>query len=282
MLAELLGAPPHDLDVVDYVAAQRCGSVAILSLARPEQHNVINLAGWRRIGELARMWAADPSVRVVLLRGVGDRAFGTGADIKEFPQTRMTAATAVEYNEAVAHALGAVASIPVPVVAVIAGLAVGGGLELSAAADVRLASDRARFGLPIGRLGVTLGLTEAACLSRLIGPSALKYLIFSGELVDAAEAQRMGLVQRVVPASDLVAAAVSLAESVTHASLPTLLAAKAVADMTTRTLTAEDTEVLARITVEVYPGPDLAEGVEAFLDRRPPQFPSRATGEGDL
>jgi enoyl-CoA hydratase len=263
--------------VVDHVGLERVGPVALITLARPEQHNVISLGGWRRIAAAARDLAEDPTLRLVLVRGAGERAFGTGADIKEFPGTRMTPAHALDYNEAIAHALQGVETIPVPVVAVIDGLAVGGGLELSAACDLRIASDTSHFGLPIGRLGVTLGYTEADALARLVGPAELMYLLVSGRLIDASDALRIGLVQRVVGREDLTSEVLGLLESVITASLPTLLAAKAVVAMTTRPLTARDTERLARITVEVYGGADLAEGVAAFTDRRPPRFPSQDT-----
>jgi enoyl-CoA hydratase len=274
-LADVLSADPPPEAVVDHVGLERVGPVAVLTLARPEQLNAMSLAGWRRIADAADGWRRDEALRAVVLRGAGDRAFGAGADIKEFPSVRMTASQAVHYNESVARALETLAAVPVPVVAAIDGLAVGGGLELSAAADVRLATDRSRFGLPIGRLGVTLGYTEASALTRLIGPSALKYLLFSGEIVDAAHAGSIGLVQRVVAADQLLPTLLRFLDSVTRASLPTLVAGKAVADMTMRPLTAHDTEVLSRIAVEVYSGPDLAEGVAAFLDGRSPQFPSQ-------
>lgn len=279
VLAELtsrLGQHPAADDVEAFIGVERIGRIAILTLARPEQHNVINLAGWHRIARACATWAADPQLRLVLLRGAGSRAFGTGADIKEFRQSRMTAEHAVAYNEAVAHALTAVASLAVPVVALIDGLAVGGGLELSAAADIRIATARSRFGIPIGRLGVTLGYTEAAAITRLIGPAALKYLLISGELLDANTAYSMGFVQRVVEDGTLSDAAEKIAANVLRSSVPTMLAGKAVADMTTRPLTAADTELLARITVEVYSGADLAEGVDAFLEGRSPVFPSLA------
>jgi enoyl-CoA hydratase len=248
----------------------------VLTLARPERHNVISRDGWRRIAAGASAFASDRTLRAVLVRGAGAEAFGAGADIKEFPLTRMTARDAADYNDAVSGAIGAVCAIPVPVIAVIDGLAVGGGLELSAACDLRIATARSRFGLPIGRLGVTLGLTEAAALARLIGTAELKYLIVSGRLVDAARALRTGLVQQVVDdRSALVEEVVDLVAAIVAASQPTLLAAKAVVDMTTRPLTATDTERLARIAVEVYDGPDLDEGVAAFAERRPPQFPSQ-------
>lgn len=274
-LAALLRTPAPDDCVVDFVGLQRLGRVAVVTLARPDQHNVLSLAAWRRVAAVASLLAADPTVHAVVLRGSGDRAFGTGADIKEFPDTRMSPQRAVDYNEAVARGLSSIAEIPVPVLAMIHGMAVGGGLELSAACDVRIASDDARFGLPIGRLGVTLGYTEAAALVRLIGASELKLLLMGGELVSSADALRMGLVQRVVPSAALVDSVVSLVGNVLASSMPTLRSGKLVADMATRTITAADTEALARFTVEVYGGPDLAEGVAAFTERRAPAFPSQ-------
>lgn len=271
----VLSADPAAGDIADFIGVQRVGPVAVLTLARPERHNVVDLAGWRRIADTATALAADPALRVVLVRGSGTAAFGAGADIAEFPSTRMPAAVAAGYNDAVAHALAAVRAIPVPVIALIDGLAVGGALELSAVCDLRIATERSRFGLPIGRLGVALGLTETEALARLVGPAELMYLILSGRLVDAAHALRTGLVQRVVPDGDLVDEALDLVGAITTASLPTLLAAKSVLDMTTRPLSARDTERLARIAVEIYDGPDLAEGVAAFRERRPPRFPSQ-------
>lgn len=273
--ATALAVDPAPADVVDFVGCQRSGPVAILTLARPEQHNALNLAAWQRIGALARELASDETLRAVVLRGAGGRAFGAGADIAEFPTTRMTARAALVYNESVAAALDAVAALPVPVLAMIDGLAVGGGLELSAAADLRIATTRSRFGIPIGRLGVTLGLTEARALVRLIGPAELKYLLFSGRLIDAERAAQVGLVQSLVAPERLVDEVTELLDAITAGSLPTLHAAKAVVDMTTRQLSAADTELLARIAVEVYDGPDLAEGVAAFTERRSPAFPSQ-------
>lgn len=274
-LAAVLTAATPAQWVTDFIGLQRVDRVAVVTLDRAEQHNVLSLASWRRLAEVADRLAEDPSVHAVVLRGAGGKAFGAGADIKEFPATRMSPAHGVTYNEAVARGLQSVSSIPVPVVAMIQGLAVGGGLELSAAADVRIASDTARFGLPIGRLGVTLGYTEAAALVRLIGASELKFLLMSGELICADDALRVGLVQRVVPGTQLVKAVVTLVENILSSSMPTLRSGKLVADMATRSISAADTEALARYTVEVYGGPDLAEGVAAFAERRVPVFPSQ-------
>lgn len=279
-LAELLRADPPAESIVDGVATQRCGAVAVVTLARPEVHNALSLAAWRRLRAVFGELAADPDLRAVVVRGAGGKAFGAGADIAEFPAVRTGAAVALAYNETLAEALRAVAAVPVPVIAMVRGLAVGGGCELAAACDVRVAATDARFGIPIGRLGVTLGLTEASALVRLIGPAALKELLFSGRLVDADEAGRMGLVQRLVAPAELVDTTVALVDAILAASATTIRAAKAVADMCGRPLTATDTERLTRLAVEAYDGVDLKEGVAAFLARRPPVFDGGSDGHG--
>jgi enoyl-CoA hydratase len=281
-LAELravLESDPPASTVANHVALQRVGPCAIVTLNRPKSHNALGLAAWRQLAAFGEDVATDPNLRVVLVRGAGGSAFGAGADIAEFPKTRMSERSATTYNDAVCRALITLAAIPIPVIALIDGLAVGGGLELSAACDLRIATDRSRFGIPIGRLGVALGIVETSALARLIGPAELKYLLFTGRLIDAERALRAGLIQNLVAPGALVDEAIDLVTAIATASLPTILAAKAVTDMTTRPTTSRDTERLAQIMVEVYEGPDLAEGVKAFLERRAPEFPSQARGE---
>jgi enoyl-CoA hydratase len=269
---QLLTIQPDPSQIEDGIGVILQDGVAVVVLARPERHNALDLAGWRRIATLFTHLRSEPGLACVVVRGAGERAFGAGADIREFPQVRMSPQAAVDYNESVAAALRAVAQLPQPVIAMISGLAVGGGCELAAACDVRLAGARARFGIPIGRLGVTLGYTEAETLVRIIGADMLKYLLFSGELIDAGEALRIGLVQRVVEPEELLGHTARLVEQIRSGSSVTMRAAKAVAQMCGRPLQPADTEQLTRFTVEAYGGPDLHEGVAAFIQGREPRF----------
>jgi enoyl-CoA hydratase len=272
-LNDILGADPPDDDVTDGVAVQIAGATAVVTLSRPAAHNALSLASWRRLIHVFDDLAHRDDLRAVVVKGAGGRAFAAGADIKEFPGVRIGASAAIEYNESIAAALKAVHELPVPVIAMIRGLAVGGGCELAAACDVRVADTTARFGIPIGRLGVILGHTEANALVRLIGAAELKYLLFSGGLIDAYAARQIGLLQELVEDPDqLVALTAGLIETILASSEVTIRAAKQVADMCGRGLTDHDTELLARLTVEAYDGPDLKEGVAAFEARRRPDF----------
>ncbi|MCV6985514.1 enoyl-CoA hydratase/isomerase family protein [Mycobacterium shinjukuense] len=271
-LYRLMREQPPAGAVIDRVALQRHSNIALITLSHPVAQNALNLASWRRLKRLLDDLAGESGLRAVVFRGAGDNAFGAGADIKEFPHTRMSAAAATEYNESLAGCLRAVTAMPIPVIAAVRGLAVGGGCELAAACDVCIATEDARFGIPLGKLGVTVGFTEADTVARLIGPAALKYLLFSGELIGVDDAARWGLVQKVVAPGDLAAATAKLVGQICRQSAVTMRAAKVVANMHGRALTGADTDALIRFGVQAYEGADLREGVAAFSQGRPPKF----------
>lgn len=151
-MCQLMREQPPAEGVVDRVALQRHRNVALITLSHPQAQNALNLASWRRLKRLLDDLAGESGLRAVVLRGAGDKAFAAGADIKEFPNTRMSAADAAEYNESLAVCLRALTTMPIPVIAAVRGLAVGGGCELATACDVCIATDDARFGIPLGKL----------------------------------------------------------------------------------------------------------------------------------
>ena len=259
-------------EAIDGVAVHIDGPVATVTLARPERLNALSLATWSRVRDVFGSLAAVDGLRLVLVRGAGDKAFAAGADISEFPELRLSAADAQSYNRVIGDALNAVAALPLPVIAVVHGLAIGGGCELAAACDVRIASTDARLGIPIGRLGVTLGYVESRVLVRLIGPARLKDLLFSGRLVEASEAMAIGLVDRVVAPAELEQAVDAMVQSIISAAPITMRAAKLVTDMCDRPLGEADVHLLTDLTLAAYDGSDLKEGVAAFLEKRRPQF----------
>lgn len=267
-------------EIVDGVGLRLSGPLAVVTLSRPKSHNALSFGSWVRLAEIFAGLADEQGLRVVVVRGAGERAFSAGANIEEFPELRTSAETARVYNDAISRALEAVMSFALPTVAMIRGLAVGGGCELASACDLRVASADSRFGVPIGRLGVTLGPSEARAIVRLIGPARLKDLLFTGRLVDAEEAWAIGLVDRVVPVEDLADATAEIVKAIASAAPTTIRAGKLAVDTSGRPLSQRDEETLALLTCEAYDGTDLKEGVAAFLERRPPRFGRLDAEEG--
>ena len=164
---------------------QHKGRVAAVTINRPERRNAINLDGWNALRTLARDLDADDAVRAVVFTGAGNVAFCAGADIAEFERVRDNAAQARAYGEAIDGALMAVERIGKPTVAAIRGFCVGGGCDLAAATDVRIAAEDGRFGMPVARLGILVSYDEMRRLLRLVGPGHTSDLLLTGRLIDA-------------------------------------------------------------------------------------------------
>lgn len=250
---------------------------AVVTLTRPTQHNALNLRGWQRLAEVFSHLRSNTTLRAVVIRGAGERAFSAGADISEFPTNRLTPDHADTYNTAIANALTAVQDLPVPVIAMIDGLAVGGGCELAAACDIRIATTRSRFGIPIGRLGVTLGLTEMRAVTASLGAANLMYLVATGKLLDATQAASAGFLQQLVPPEDLHTEVRVLVENIAAASETTIRATKVTARLSRDQTVSDSHPTLRGFHDEVYAGPDLKEGVAAFLSGRTPNFTAERT-----
>lgn len=247
------------------------GGVAVVAIANEHARNALTLRMWSDLETVFADLTRDRSLRAVILRGSGTSAFAAGADISEFPELRLTASQAAAYNAQLSRTLRAIADIDVPTLAMLQGYAVGGGCEIAAACDMRICADNLSIGIPVGRLGVILGLTESRLLIRHIGVNGLKRLLFSGELLDAEAALRMGLVDEVVPLSDLTQRVVTLTNAIISSSATVMQAAKVITDLagSVDDLAADRIQDLM---VRTYDGPDLREGVSAFLEKRPPVF----------
>jgi enoyl-CoA hydratase/carnithine racemase len=181
----------------------RDGAIARVTLNQPARLNAINNAMWQRLGEVFVELDADPALRCVVLTGAGDRAFSVGADISEFEANRSTVEKARAYAARTHGAMSRIAACRHPVVARIGGLCVGGGLELALTADLRIAAESARFGIPVKRLGLVVAYPELEPLIQLVGPANALEILLEGRIFAAGEAQRMGLINRVVPDAEL-------------------------------------------------------------------------------
>lgn len=250
------------------VYLERHGPRADLVLNRPDKRNALNLAMWAAIPGLLAEVTDD--ARLLVVRGAGD-AFAAGADIAEFETAYSTRAAALANQATMAAAMSALETFPAPTVAAIRGACVGGGCGLALCADIRIATHDARLGITPAKLGLSYGVADTRRLVQAIGASAAKDMLFTGRLHDAAEAWRIGLVDRVVAPDGLDGAVDGLLSELCAASGFTARAVK----QTFRLLrggAVDDTEESRRLFAAAFEGPDFREGVAAFSQKRRPDF----------
>lgn len=253
------------------IALQRLDEFALLTINRPQ---VLNALDRGLLAELGRVLddIAGGDARAVLITGAGAKAFCAGADIKELAgRTPAEHRRNMEYGQAI---YGKLDVLPIPSVALINGHAYGGGLELALACTFRLATPTARMGLPEIKLGIIPGYGGTQRLPRIIGEARALEMIMTGRTVDAEEAQRIGLVHRVVD-GDAVSAAVAYAREFSCHSLPVLGHARSAVRRALDTPLAEGLKIEADLSGLAYQTGDAAEGMAAFLEKRKPRFKDR-------
>ena len=197
----------------------RDAAVATVVLNNPDKLNALNFAMWMRLGEVMRELDADDTVRCIVLRGSGNKAFAAGADISEFETTRKNAKVAKDYGDKIEGTMRAVAECRHPTLAMIHGACVGGGLEIASQCDLRICGESSRFGIPINKLGLVVGYGEMAALVDLVGRATALEILLEGRVFGAAEAKEKGLVSRVV-ADDQVEAEAQAAAARIAAGAP--------------------------------------------------------------
>ncbi len=188
---------------MDTLLVERDGAIATVVLNRPEKLNALTRAMWEALGEAVDALSADDSVRCVVVRGAGEKAFSPGNDIGEFATERSNKAQARAYGRVMHTTARALENCRHPLIAQIHGICVGGGLEIAALCDIRICGASSRFGAPIKNLGLVMAYPEMAPLVRLVGASVALEILLEGRIFDAAEAKDKGLVTRVVPDDDV-------------------------------------------------------------------------------
>lgn len=252
------------------IAVETRGRVGIIRLNRPQALNALNKALIAELTRAVETFDADDRIGCLLLTG-NEKAFAAGADIKEMADKPFIDAylgNFVSNWNAVAHARK-------PVVAAVAGFALGGGCELAMQSDVVIAADTAKFGQPEIKLGVIPGIGGTQRLTRAAGKAKAMDLILTGRMMDAAEAERSGLVARVVPAASLMDEAMKVAETIANMSLPSVLAAKEAVNAAFETSLAEGVRFERRIFHSLFATEDQKEGMKAFIEKRPPQWKNK-------
>ena len=185
--------------MTEQILVERGGAIATVVLNRPEKLNALTRPMWKRLGEVFRELDADDTVRCVILRGAGTRAFAPGNDISEFETERSNVEQARAYGSEMGRTIEAIGHCRQPVVAQIHGICVGGGLELAGLADIRICGESSRFGVPINKLGLVMAYAEIGSLIALAGEATALEILLEGRVFDAREAKDKGLVTRVVP-----------------------------------------------------------------------------------
>jgi enoyl-CoA hydratase/carnithine racemase len=251
----------------------REGAIATVVLDRPHKLNALTRAMWDALGKAIRSLSADASIGCIVIRGAGEKAFSPGNDIGEFEMQRANKAQAIDYGRAMHETAAALEECPVPLVAQIHGICVGGGLEIAALCDLRICGTGSRFGAPIKNLGLVMAYAEMAPLVRLVGRSTTLEILLEGRIFDAAEALAKGLVTRVVAddavAEEARATAQRIAEGAPLAARWHKKFVRRLADP--RPLThAEHDECF-----ECFDTEDFREGYAAFLAKRKPEFRGR-------
>ena len=247
----------------------RDGPVATLTINRPDRLNALTFAMFSRLPALLAEAAAMDGVRVLVLRGAGRKSFSACADISEFETARTTPQQAAAYDDAVLAAEEALATFPAPTIAAIHGHCYGGGCALALACDLRFASSGARLAITPAKLGIVYPLRSTKRLVDAVGPSRAKFILMSGIDVDAARAAAIGLVDEVD--DDVDAAVRDFAAILAARSGVTQRAVKQAVARILDGATADD-DAHAALREAALASPDYAEGVRAFLERRPPKF----------
>ena len=257
------------------VLIRRDAPLGWLVLNRPQVRNALNLETWHAIAQGVAALEADPDIRVIIMRGVGEDAFISGADISEFNERRANAEAAKSYREAPGRAIAALVNSTKPVIAMIAGVCIGGGVMVALSCDIRIAAQGTRFGIPAARLGLAYPLDGIEALTQTVGPANAREILLSARLFDAEEALAMGLIHKLVGAQELETFVRQYAEQMARNAPLTMAAAKVGIREALNEPEKRDQKLLDEMIARCFNSEDYREGVRAFSEKRRPKFSGR-------
>ena len=259
----------------DKVLAEVRDSVGWVTINNPERRNAISLDMWEAFGEAFTAFAADDRVRCIVMHGAGGKAFASGADISQFEKHRSSAEAAEEYAKVSRSNRDVMLGLEKPLIAMVRGFCMGGGLGIAMTADLRIASDDSVFGIPAGRLGIAYDFLNLRNLVNLVGPSKAKEILLTARRFSADEAAAMGLINTVVPADALEAEVAKVTKAIADNAPLSLKASKLTINQVVMDAGARDQALIDQLGRDCFDSEDYREGRTAFMEKREPQFKGR-------
>lgn len=250
---------------------ERSESIATVVFNRSDKKNSFSLAMFKQLGELLTELEKDSKVKLLILKGVDETAFSSGADITEFLENRFSAQKAKDYNDATLESIEKLYRFPKPTIALIKTLAIGGGLELANSCDFRFASSGSKLGITAANIGIIYNLVSTKRLVNLIGPTKAKELLYTAKLITAEEGKEIGLVDYIYPLGEIEEKCLEFARqiirksSVANNGIKQVIQAIIDGDN-------EETEEIEKLILESFSSDDYKEGIEAFLEKKKPNF----------
>ncbi len=260
------------LMATDKMLTEKDGALGRMIFNNPARHNAVSLEMWQAAAGILEDLANDDEVRVIIITGAGDKAFISGADISEFEETRASVSAVARYEAATERVYAGLAQMEKPTIAMIRGYCMGGGVGLAVCCDLRICSDDSRFAIPAARLGVGYDFDGLRHLVDVVGPAFAKEILFTAGRFDAEEAEKMGLVNRRVPAAELEARVRDYAETIAANAPLTIRSVKKIVGEIVKDPGDRDLEMCDRLVQECFASRDYIEGRRAFMEKRKPVF----------
>jgi enoyl-CoA hydratase/carnithine racemase len=257
------------------VIAETDGSIGWITFNNPERHNAMSIDMWEALPEILDAYDRDPAIRVVVMKGAGQKAFVSGADISEFETARSNAERVAHYEEITDKALDHAVHLGKPTIAMIRGYCIGGGLGIALSCDLRFATEASRFGIPAAKLGLGYRHEGVKKLVDVVGPSAAKEIFFTARQFSAVEAHHMRLINRIVADGELEAAVRETCALIAANAPLTIKAAKGVIGELTKVGEDVDAAQCERLVADCFASADYQEGRKAFMEKRKPVFTGR-------